>query len=86
MTKPKAKPQTIFIAELPEVFGYGITGYGATAEEAEAAVKSEFHRQRQNAAGIVGNWESVKEYFGFSIRRATTGTAHLDGCGDYVEV
>lgn len=84
------KPITIYVAHLPEVFGYGVIGYGTTPKEAEAACRKEY---RKNDAGPGTGWDThtrtwaaTKEYYGFSISVATTGTAHLEGCGEYVEL
>jgi hypothetical protein len=86
-TKTKKKTTTIFIAELPEVFGYGIIGYGETPEEAEALVKKDYFATVRRSRGTftARPWQEAKEYWGLSIIRATTGTVHWHGQADYVE-
>ena len=79
-------PETFYIAHLPDAYGYGITGYGKTAKEAEAACRKEYRANNQgpNTGWHAQPWPVAKDHWGFSITIATTGKAHLDGCGDYV--
>lgn len=87
MQRKTTAPVTFYIANLPDAYGYGVVGYGSTPEEAERACKMEYFRNGRHGEGSGWQhqpWKVAKEEWGFSIVKATTGKAHLEGCGDYV--
>jgi len=90
MTYYKGKPRpgpSFYVATMQDVFGYGITAYGATPKEAEDWCRKEY--QASNRAinkGQVRTWKEAKENWGFSIEKVHVPSAAWDGTGNYVQL
>lgn len=72
----------IYVAQLPDVFGYGITAYGTTAKEAEAQCRKEY-RANNHGPGSGWHcqpWPQAKEAWGFRVFKVAVPSASLDGC------
>jgi hypothetical protein len=72
----------IFVAQLPDVFGYGITAYGRTAKEAEDTCRKTY-RLNDHGPGTGWHcqpWKQAKEDWGFRVFKVSVPSGSLDGC------
>jgi len=80
------KKDSIFVAHLPEVFGYGLWCFAKTAKEAENKIRSDYFATVRAIERDEGpfpeprkTWEEAKEWFGFWVTEAELGVSYLEG-------
>jgi predicted RNase H-like HicB family nuclease len=78
---------TIYRAEIPDIYGYGVVGYGLTVKEALQMCKEAFKRlsKAYRAEGDHPKFEDKFEDFGGVVEVCTPKTNFFGGNLDYVD-
>jgi hypothetical protein len=77
----KKRYPKVFIMNLDNYQGYGLTAAGRTEEEAEALLRAKFEATTGGDHGPPGSdeaWETAKEWFSARAHKVVFGAAHYN--------
>ena len=76
--------KTIYVGEIPECFGYGISATGETRKQCADALWADFKKARKGYDSLhdLTSLAKVFEYFGGGVYKVTIGKAYFGGFSD----